>query len=77
MYTKKEKFLVVMDQVVPSEPLFDLIEPVFPKVSSTGGRLPSPLPTMLWIHLMWQWYSLSDPSMEDALIEAPTMRRFA
>lgn len=26
---------------------------------------------------MQQWYSLSDPAMEDALIEAPTMRRFA
>ena len=26
---------------------------------------------------MQQWYSLSDPAMEDALIEVPTMRRFA
>jgi transposase, IS5 family len=33
--------------------------------------------TMLRIHLMQQWYSLSDPAMEDALIEVPTMRRFA
>jgi IS5 family transposase len=24
-----------------------------------------------------QWYSLSDPAMEEALIEVPTMRRFA
>ena len=32
---------------------------------------------MLRIHLMQQWYSLSDPAMEDALIEVPTMRRFA
>jgi IS5 family transposase len=31
---------------------------------------------MLRIHLMQQWYSLSDPAMEDALIEVPTMRRF-
>jgi len=38
---------------------------------------PYPLPTMLRIHLMQQWYSLSDPAMEDALIEVPTMRRFA
>jgi IS5 family transposase len=32
---------------------------------------------MLRILLMQQWYSLSDPAMEDALIEVPTMRRFA
>jgi transposase, IS5 family len=32
---------------------------------------------MLRIHLIQQWYSLSDPAMEDALIEVPTMRRFA
>jgi IS5 family transposase len=26
---------------------------------------------------MQQWYDLSDPAMEDALIKVPTMRRFA
>ena len=75
--TKKEKFLAEMDQVVPWQPLLDLIEPVFPKASSKGGRPPYPLATMLRIHLMQQWYSLSDPAMEDALIEVATMRRFA
>ena len=32
---------------------------------------------MLRVHLLQQWYSLSDPAMEEALIEVPTMRRFA
>jgi len=32
---------------------------------------------MLRIHLLQQWYALSDPTMEDALIKVPTMRRFA
>ena len=32
---------------------------------------------MLRIHLLQQWYSLSEPPMEEALIEVPTMRRFA
>ena len=75
--TKKEKFLAEMDQVVPWQPLLDLIEPVYSKVSSKGGRPPYPLATMLRIHLMQQWYSLSDPAMEDALIEVATIRRFA
>ena len=75
--TKKEKFLAEMDQVVPWQPLLDLIEPIYPKVSSKGGRPSYPLATMLRIHLMQQWYSLSDPAMEDALIEVATIRRFA
>jgi IS5 family transposase len=32
---------------------------------------------MVRIHLLQQWYSLSDTAMEEALIEVPTMRRFA
>jgi IS5 family transposase len=32
---------------------------------------------MLRIHLVQQWYDLTDPAMEDALIEMPIMRRFA
>jgi IS5 family transposase len=75
--TKREKFLAEMEAVVPWKPLIDLIEPHYPKSSSKGGRPAYPLFTMLRVHLMQQWYSLSDPAMEDALIEVPTMRRFA
>jgi IS5 family transposase len=73
----KEKFLAGVDQVVPWQSLLDLIEPVYPKASSKGGRSSYPLATMLRIHLKQHWYNLSDPAMEDALIEVPTMRRFA
>ena len=66
-----------MEKVVPWKALIDLIEPHYPKTSSKGGRPPYPLATMLRIHLLQQWYDLSDPAMEDALIEVPTMRRFA
>ena len=62
---------------MPWKELIDLIEPCYPKTGSKGGRPPYPLETMLRIHLMQQWYDLSDPAMEDALIEVPTMRRFA
>ena len=75
--TKREKFLAEMDAVVPWQALIALIEPHYPKTSSKGGRPPYPLATMLRIHLMQEWYSLSNPAMEDALIEDPTMRRFA
>ena len=75
--TKRERFLREMEKVVPWKALLELIEPHYPKTSSKGGRPPYPLATMLRIHLLQQWYDLSDPAMEDALIEVPTMRRFA
>ena len=64
-------------EVVPWQALINLIEPHYPKASKKGGRPPYPLATMLRVHLLQQWYSLSDPAMEEALIEVPTMRRFA
>jgi hypothetical protein len=66
-----------MEAVVPWQALIALIEPYYPKASKKGGRPPYLLATVLRIHLQQQWYSLSDPAMEEALIEVPTMRRFA
>ena len=75
--TKREKFLAEIEAVVPWPALIALIEQHYPKASKKGGRLPHPLAAMLLIHLLHQWYLLSDPAMEEALIEVPTMRRFA
>jgi IS5 family transposase len=75
--TRRERFLAEMEKVVPWKVLVELIEPHYPKTTSKGGRPPYPLETMLRIHLLQQWYDLSDPAMEDALIEVATMRRFA
>ena len=74
---KRERFLAEMEGVVPWKPLVELIEPYYPRTSSKGGRPPYPLETMLRIHLLQQWYDLSNPAMEDALIEVATMRRLA
>jgi transposase, IS5 family len=75
--TMRERSLSEMEKVVPWKALLELIEPHYPKTSSKGGRPPYPLATMLRIHLLQQWYDLSDPAIDDALIEVPTMRRFA
>jgi IS5 family transposase len=75
--TKCEKFLAEMEAVVPWQALIDLIEPHYPKASKKDDRPPYLLATKLRIHLLQQWHSLSDPSMEEALIEVSTMRRFA
>ena len=41
------------------------------------GRHPYPLETMLRVHLMQNWFGLSDPAMEEALYEIAPMRVFA
>ena len=73
--TRREVFLDEMDQVVPWAALEAVIEPFYPRAGK--GRHPYPLRTMLRIHLMQQWYALSDPAMEEALYEISSMRRFA
>jgi IS5 family transposase len=73
----REKFMAELDQVMPWQALIALIDPHYPKAGSYGGRPPYPLATMLRFNLMQQWYSHSKPAMEDALIEVPTIHRFA
>lgn len=65
-----------MEQIVPWKALLALIEPHYP-VTGRRGRQPYPLASMLRVHLLQQWYALSDPSMEEALYYTPVMRRFA
>ncbi|TWR29165.1 IS5 family transposase, partial [Xanthomonas vasicola] len=74
--TRREIFLAEMEQVIPWQQLLGLIAPHYP-VSGRPGRQPYALATMLRIHLLQQWYALSDPAMEEALHEIPTLRRFA
>ncbi len=73
--TKRERFLREMDQVVPWETLTRLIAPHYPKAGN--GRQPMPLPTMLRIYFLQQWFNLSDPAAEDSLYDSESMRRFA
>ena len=73
--TRKELFLARMEALLPWAMMLEVIEPVYPKAGN--GRRPYPLDTMLRIHCMQQWYSLSDGAMEDALYEVESMRRFA
>ncbi|HCL4357578.1 TPA: IS5 family transposase [Pseudomonas aeruginosa] len=73
--TRKELFLIEMDQVVPWKGLFALIDPHYPK--GEGGRPAYPLMAMLRIHLMQNWFGYSDPAMEEALYETTILRQFA
>jgi IS5 family transposase len=73
--TRKERFLGEMEQIVPWPSLIRLIAPFYPDAGN--GRRPYPLATMLRIHLMQNWFALSDPAMEDALLDMPALRQFA
>lgn len=73
--TRREVFLEEMELVVPWKALVKVISPFYPVVGR--GRRPYPLEAMLRVHLMQNWFALSDPSMEEALYEIASLRSFA
>jgi len=60
---------------VPWAALVELVAPFAPE--GRRGRPPFSVDTMLRIHFMQQWFTLSDPSMEEALHDVPLFREFA
>ena len=73
--TRKQEFLAQMERVVPWAALVELIAPYYPE--GKNGRPPFALETMLRIHFMQQWFSLSDPAMQEAFFDTPLYREFA
>ena len=73
--TRKREFLDEMNRVVPWAALVELISPYAPE--GKKGRPPFALETMLRIHFMQQWFTLSDPAMEEALHDMALFREFA
>ncbi len=73
--TRKREFLDEMNRVVPWDRLVALVAPYAPV--SVRGRPPFGIDTMLRIHFMQQWFTLSDPAMEEALHDVPLFREFA
>jgi IS5 family transposase len=73
--TRKQVFLEQMEQVVPWTELVELIAPYYPEGKT--GRPPFSLQTMLRTHFMQQWFTLSDPGMEEAFFDTPVYREFA
>ena len=75
--TRKRVFLDEMNLVVPWAELVALISPHAPVVGSKGGRPPFGVETLLRIHFMQQWFTLSDPAMEEALHDVAIYCEFA
>jgi len=73
--TRKRVFLDEMERVVPWTDLVALVAPCAPE--GRKGRPPFAVETMLRIHFMQQWFTLSDPAMEEGLHDVPLYREFA
>jgi IS5 family transposase len=72
---KKTRKQVFLEQVVPWAALVELITPYYPQGKT--GRPPFSVQTMLRVHFMQQWFTLSDPGMEEAFFDTPLYREFA
>ena len=73
-HSRRAEFLSQMELVVPWAELVKLVEPHYP--ASGKGRPPVGVERMLRIYFLQQWFNLSDPAVEDALYESPSMRSF-
>lgn len=71
---KRELFLVETEQVMPGASLPSTIEPYYPV--ARRGRSPYPLASMLRIHLMQNWFWLSDSRIEEAVYEVASKCQF-
>ena len=73
--TRREMFLLEMDQIIPWRDLCKVIKPFYPKRQG-AGRPPVGLERMLRIHFLQHWFNLSDPAVEEALYDSRAMRSF-
>ena len=72
--TKRDRFLRIMDQIVPWQELCAVVEPYYPK--GEGGRPPIGLERMLRMLFVQHWFNLADEACEDALYDSASLRSF-
>jgi IS5 family transposase len=72
--TRREVFLAEMEQIMPWEELFAVVEPHYPK--GKRGRPPVGLERMLRVYFVQQWNGLSDEGVEDAITDSQALRAF-
>ena len=73
--TRKAKFLIEMDALMPWASLCELIEPRYPKPSKS--RRPVGLERMLRTHFLQLWFNLADEAGEQACHNTALFREFA
>ena len=72
--TKRDEFLLIMEEVIPWEEWVEIVRPYYPK--GERGRPPRGIEVMLRIYLLQNWFSLSDEGIEDAIYDSYAFRTF-
>jgi transposase, IS5 family len=72
--TRRERFLQMMEAMVPWRKWVTIIEGNYPK--GDRGRPPIGAEKMLRMYLLQIWFNLSDELMEDSLYDSQSMRQF-
>jgi transposase, IS5 family len=72
--TRREKFLQMMETMIPWRKWVAIIEGYYPK--GDRGRPPMGAEKMLRMYLLQIWFNLSDELMEDTLYDSQSMRQF-
>jgi|SRR5579884_2913308 len=72
--TRRQEFLDEMDRVIPWQALCAVVEEHYPK--GEFGRPPIGVERMLRIMFLQHWFNLSDPAVEEAPYDMPSMRNF-
>lgn len=65
-----------LDAATPWEDLAKLVRPLYRNHTDKGGRPNVPVRVMLRVTLMQRWFGLSDPQMEEAILDRLSFRRF-
>lgn len=71
---RRREFLDEMDRVVPWSNLVAEITPFMPE--GKRGRPPFSVESLLCVYFMQQWFTLSDPAMEEPLHDMPLFLDF-
>ncbi|MBK7766045.1 MAG: transposase [Sulfuritalea sp.] len=72
--TRRAQFLAEADRLFPWQAWADKIEPHYPKRGK--GRPPYPLPALLRLYLLQQWFNLSDLAAQEAATDSVAVRHF-
>src|SRR3954453_17685984 len=72
--TRRDEFLVTMEQIVPWAELCEVIEPHYPKTGN--GRPPVGLARMLRMYFVQHWFNLAEEACEESLLDSVALRRF-
>ncbi|MEM1355397.1 MAG: IS5 family transposase [Planctomycetota bacterium] len=65
-----------LEAATPWDQLAAVVKPLYRNDTAKGGRPNVPIVVMIKLTLMQRWFGLSDPAMEEAILDRLSFRRF-